>query len=40
MGCDVYEGGLFKPRPPGGDPREPEMLPRTWDRATLLKSVT
>lgn len=39
MGCDVYEIGLFKPGTPGSDPREPEMLPRTWDRATLLKSV-
>ena len=39
MGCDVYEIGLFKPHVPGADAREPEMLPRTWDRATLLKSV-
>lgn len=39
MGCDVYEIGLFKPHAPGADAREPEMLPRTWDRATLLKSV-
>jgi hypothetical protein len=39
MGCQVYEVGLFKPRAPGADPHEPEMLPRTWDRATLLKSV-
>jgi hypothetical protein len=39
MGCEVYEIGLFKPHTPDSDPREPEMLPRTWDRATLLKSV-
>ena len=39
MGCDVYEIGLFKPHTPESDPREPEMLPRTWDRATLIKSV-
>lgn len=39
MGCEVYEIGLFKPHTPGAEPKEPEMLPRTWDRATLLKSV-
>lgn len=39
MGCEVYEIGLFKPHTPDSDRREPEMLPRTWDRATLLKSV-
>ena len=39
MGCEVYEIGLFKPHTPESDAREPEMLPRTWDRATLLKSV-
>lgn len=39
MGCEVYEIGLFKPHTPESDPREPEMLPRTWDRATLIKSV-
>ena len=39
MGCDVYEIGLFKPHTPDSDPREPEMLPRTWNRATLIKSV-
>ena len=39
MGCEVYEIGLYKPHTPGSDSREPEMLPRTWDRATLLKSV-
>lgn len=39
MGCEVYEIGLFKPHVPGSGSREPEMLPRTWDRATLLKSV-
>lgn len=39
MGCEVYEIGLYKPRVPGSDSKEPEMLPRTWDSATLLKSV-
>jgi hypothetical protein len=39
MGCEVYEIGLFKPHVPGSGSREPEMLPRTWDSATLLKSV-
>ena len=39
MGCEVYEIGLYKPHVSGTDTREPEMLPRTWDRATLLKSV-
>lgn len=39
MGCEVYEIGLFKPHLPGAESKEPEMLPRTWDRATLLKSV-
>lgn len=39
MDCEVYEIGLFKPHTPDSNPREPEMLPRTWDRATLLKSV-
>lgn len=39
MDCEVYEIGLFKPHMPGGESKEPEMLPRTWDRATLLRSV-
>ena len=39
MACEVYEIGLFKPHLPGTESNEPEMLPRTWDRATLLKSV-
>jgi len=39
MGCEVYEIGLFKPHVPGSDSKEPEMLPRTWDSATLLRSV-
>ena len=39
MGCEVYEIGLYKPHTPGSGSREPEMLPRTWDRATLIKSV-
>lgn len=39
MGCEVYEIGLFKPHAHGSDSKEPEMLPRTWDSTTLLKSV-
>jgi hypothetical protein len=38
MAVDVFEVGLYKPAL-GGDAKEPEMLPRTWDRATLIKSV-
>lgn len=38
MGVELFEVGLYKPAVEGG-PNEPEMLPRTWDRATLLKSV-
>ena len=40
MGAHVYEVGLFKPRQPGDTSTEPEMLPRTWDRETLLRSVS
>jgi hypothetical protein len=39
MAADVFEVGLFKPRLPGDTPDEPEMLPRVWDRETLLRSV-
>jgi hypothetical protein len=39
MGADVFEVGLFKPRVPGDHSNEPEMLPRVWDRETLLRSV-
>lgn len=39
MGADVFEVGLFKPRVPGDRSNEPEMLPRVWDRETLLRSV-
>jgi RepB DNA-primase from phage plasmid len=39
MGTDVFEVGLFKPRVPGDESNEPEMLPRVWDRETLLRSV-
>jgi hypothetical protein len=39
MGADVFEVGLFKPRMPGDGSKEPEMLPRVWDRDTLLRSV-
>ena len=35
MGCDVFEVGLVNPEAVG----EPIMLPRTWDRRTLLHSV-
>jgi hypothetical protein len=40
MGADVFEVGLFKPRVPGEPSNEPEMLPRVWDRETLLRSVS
>lgn len=40
MGADVFEVGLFKPRTPGDPHSEPEMLPRVWDRETLLRSVS
>jgi hypothetical protein len=40
MGADVFEVGLFKPRVPGDSSNEPEMLPRVWDRETLLRSVS
>lgn len=33
MGVEVFEVGLFKRG------ASPEMIPRTWDKATLLKSV-
>lgn len=38
MAVDVFEIGLYKPAV-DGTANEPEMLPRTWDKATLLKSV-
>jgi hypothetical protein len=38
MAVDIFEIGLYKPAV-DGKANEPEMLPRTWDRATLLKSV-
>jgi hypothetical protein len=38
MAVDVFEIGLYKPAV-DGKTTEPEMLPRTWDKATLLKSV-
>lgn len=38
MAVDVFEIGLYKPAV-DGNAKEPEMLPRTWDKATLLKSV-
>jgi hypothetical protein len=40
MGADIFEVGLFKPRTPGDPHTEPEMLPRVWDRETLLRSVS
>lgn len=39
MGVEVFEIGLFKPAAEGAVSVEPEMIPRTWDAATLLKSV-
>jgi hypothetical protein len=36
MGAEVYEVGLFKPDAQG---REPVMLPRVWDRDSLLRSI-
>lgn len=38
MAVDIFEIGLYKPAV-DGTANEPEMLPRTWDKATLLKSV-
>jgi hypothetical protein len=38
MAVDIFEIGLYKPAV-DGKAIEPEMLPRTWDKATLLKSV-
>ncbi len=38
MAVDIFEIGLYKPAV-DGNVKEPEMLPRTWDKATLLKSV-
>jgi hypothetical protein len=40
MDVDVFEVGLFKPRTPSDPHTEPEMLPRVWDRETLLRSVS
>lgn len=40
MGAEVFEVGLFKPRAAGDSSTEPEMLPRVWDRETLLRSVS
>jgi hypothetical protein len=39
MSAVLFEVGLFKPADPAGPAKEPEMLPRTWDIRTLLKSV-
>ncbi len=36
MGCEVFEVGLFKPDAPVG---EPTMVPRTWDKESLLRSI-
>lgn len=36
MGCEVFEIGLLKP----DAEREPQMLLRTWDAPTLLRSVS
>lgn len=37
MGAAVFEVGLFKPMATG--PGEAVMIPRTWDRDTLLRSI-
>lgn len=39
MAVEVFEIGLFKPANPSDEKPEPEMLPRTWDKQTLLRSV-
>jgi hypothetical protein len=36
MASEVFEVGLFKPDAPDG---EPLMLPRVWDRDSLLRSI-
>src|SRR5438128_1405051 len=38
MGTAIFEIGLFKPMPEELR-RQPEMLPRTWDVNTLMKSI-
>jgi hypothetical protein len=38
MGATAFEVGLYRPEIEGAT--GPEMLPRTWDRETLLKSVS
>lgn len=38
MACQVYEVGLYKPNTQGNQ-KEPEMLPRTWDTTTLIRSI-
>lgn len=40
LGADIFEVGLYKPRTPGDPHTEAEMLPRVWDRETLLRSVS
>jgi hypothetical protein len=37
MGVEIFEVGLYKPVLESGS-KEPEMLPRTWDKGTLLRS--
>src|SRR5579864_6192536 len=39
MGVPVFEVGAYKPCPAGATHREPEMLLRTWDTDSLLRSV-
>ena len=36
MNSRLYEVGLFRA---AGDGRQPDMLPRTWDRQTLVQSL-
>lgn len=38
MGASTFEVGLFKPEPESGT-TGPEMIPRTWDRDSLMRSV-
>ena len=40
MSATIFEIGLFKPRTSSDPHKEAEMLPRIWDRETLLRSVS
>jgi hypothetical protein len=39
MGVPVFEVGAFKPAQPGSPDHEPEMLMRTWDSESLVRSI-